>query len=344
MTNYPAISVIIPMYNAEDYIAECLESIFMQTFQDYEVIVVDDCSTDNCCVVVESYAEKFSGRLKLSHMEKNSGSGALPRNKGVMLARGEYVFFLDSDDMITKTALEEIYTLAKNYEADVVYCEKDLEIKAGDSNIYVGVRQLGNFVKEPCLETEDLAQRVYKILNGEFSYSTCFKTVRRDFMIANEIFFPHVCPSEDDIWTHGLIFHAKKFLRVPNIVYIRRLTEGSVMRRKKTPAQEINFWLNPLINGLKSLDNLMDKIEFFQRNPQYRCAILKNFIYIRFSCIIEASCKLQLPEIYAAIKGKYGKKLGENDVLLSFLLADLIQQQKIFAEMRERIAELEKNK
>lgn len=102
---YPAVSVIIPLYNAEKYIAESLDSLLAQTFQNFEVVVVDDCSTDSSCDIVESYASKFGGRLTLSHMAKNSGSGGLPRNKGMMLSCGEYIQFLDADDTLTRTAL-----------------------------------------------------------------------------------------------------------------------------------------------------------------------------------------------------------------------------------------------
>ena len=124
MENAPAVSVIIPMYNAEKFIGECLESILAQTFQDFEVIVVDDCSTDSSVKIIEQYIPSFGGRLKLSRMDKNSGSGAMPRNKGMELSHGEYVFFMDDDDLLTKTALEEMYTLAKDFDADVVYTEK----------------------------------------------------------------------------------------------------------------------------------------------------------------------------------------------------------------------------
>ena len=79
----PAVSIIVPMYNVEKYVGEFLESILAQTFQDFEVIVVDDCSTDNSRTVVESYVEKFGGRLKLETTLTNSGHGAFPRDKGV---------------------------------------------------------------------------------------------------------------------------------------------------------------------------------------------------------------------------------------------------------------------
>ena len=84
----PAVSVIIPMYNAENYIGECLDSLLGQTFQNFELIVVDDCSTDSSCEIVESYIPKFDGRLKLYHTEKNTGSGLIARNIGLDYASG----------------------------------------------------------------------------------------------------------------------------------------------------------------------------------------------------------------------------------------------------------------
>ena len=80
--SFPAISVIIPMYNTEKYVGDCLNSLLEQTFQNFEVIIVDDCSTDNSVAVVENYRERFGGRLTLAHTEENSGGGGyVPRKK-----------------------------------------------------------------------------------------------------------------------------------------------------------------------------------------------------------------------------------------------------------------------
>mgnify|MGYP002623800145 CR=1 FL=1 len=344
MANYPAVSVIIPMFNAERFIAECLESLLVQTFQDFEVVVVNDCSTDKSCAVVENYLHKFNGRLTLSRMEKNSGSGAAPRNKGMNLSRGEFVFFMDADDLITPTALKEMYSLAENYNVDVVYCEKYYRASADLSEIYIFSEQKGRLVNEPTFETEDLAERINEIIAGKFHGVPWSKFVRRDFLIEHEIFFPHVKISEDELWTYGLLFCAKKFLRVPNVIYVFRQTENSISRIERTPSQTINFWINPLIKGLKTLDNLMNKTDFFKQNPQYRCALLENFVHTRLSCLFEASRKTKMPAIYGAIKEEFGEIFGEHDVLLSILLADLIEQQKIFMRLQERITELEKTK
>ena len=228
-------SVIIPLYNAEKYIAECLDSVLAQTFQNFEVIVVDDCSTDNSPAIVESYKEKFGGRLTLSHMESNTGSGAMPRNKGLYFSRGEYVAFVDNDDLITKTALEEMYTLAKNYDADVVYCEKHYKINDNGSGIHIGTGadQNATLVDKPTFETVDIAERIEKILQGKYRVPQWRKLTRRSLIFEYELFFPNTRHADDVIWTDTLVIFAKKFLRVPNVVYIHRQSQNSIMRRKK---------------------------------------------------------------------------------------------------------------
>ena len=253
-----------------------------------------------------------------------------------MLSRGEYIFFLDSDDLITNSALEEIYTLAKNYDAEVVYCEKHYEVDANGSNSRIGTRQNGEFTNKPTLETENLAERIDSLLKGRFAGSTCFKSVRRDLIIENKNFFPVICPSEDDVFTCGLVFCAKKFLRVPNIVYIRRHSEGSVMRTKRTPQQTVNFWLNPVILGLKSLDDFMSRHEFFKANPQYRHAVLEFFINSKFGSFFGDSFKMPPFAVYEAIKQKFGDKLGDYDVLIPALCTALNTQQKISAVNQQR--------
>ena len=111
--NFPEISVIIPLYNAEKYIGACLESLANQTFQDFEVIVADDCSTDKSAMVVKSFISTFGDRLRLVKLSKNSGVPSTPRNFALKKARGKYVYYLDSDDLLTPTAFEELGTRSR---------------------------------------------------------------------------------------------------------------------------------------------------------------------------------------------------------------------------------------
>ncbi|MBR1647259.1 MAG: glycosyltransferase family 2 protein [Selenomonadaceae bacterium] len=342
MITAPAISVIIPMYNAEKFIGDCLESILNQTFQDFEVIVVDDCSTDSSFAVVESYAPKFNGRLKLSRMKKNSGSAGTPRNTGLFLSRGEYVFFVDADDLITVTGLEELYTLAKNFDAEVVYCESYYVTDAEFSEVVIHCPQAGGAsVDKPTFETDDFSERLNRIKQYLFVVTAGLKLIKRNLLLEHEIFFPHIKNREDDIWTWNLVFHTKKFLRVPNIIYICRLLDNSITRTKKTPEQEINFWINPIILGLKTLDEIMSRVEFFQQNPQWRYAMLFYFVEVSFM-FLHNNCAEEPPVVvYESIREKFSDALGENDVLIPLLCSFITAQQQLIANQRQRIAELE---
>ena len=324
----PVISVIIPLYNAEKYVRECIVSLLAQTFQNFEVIVVDDCSADNSFAIVESYAPKFSGRLILAKMEKNSGGGGLPRNKGLSISRGEYIFFLDADDMLTKTALEELYGLAKEYDADLIYIEKHYETNADRSEIHTRGRHRGGFVEVPTFESEDLTERLKSLLSGRFGVTPWIKFTKRNLLIENEIFFPHTCPGEDDIWTYSLIFYAKKLLRVPNAIYIQRLSESSVMRKERSPQQQLSFWINPLILGLKSFDKLIGKHEFFKSNPQYRYSVMAFFVNAVSNNILNRSTVVEPFVFYETIKESFGEKLGEYDVLIPALCTVLHNEKK----------------
>ena len=126
----PKISVIIPMYNAERFIRQCLISVLASKFQDYEVLVVDDCSTDNSVAEVAKLVPHFDERLKILQTETNSGGAGVPRNIGIRHAAGKYVTFIDADDFILPTALDDFFDAAEKVQADVVhtvkaYCFRD---------------------------------------------------------------------------------------------------------------------------------------------------------------------------------------------------------------------------
>lgn len=342
----PAISVIISLYNAEKFIGKCLDSLLGQTLQNIEVVVVDDCSTDNSAAVVESYLPQFKGRLSLLHTEENSGGGAIPRNKGLYFSRGEYVFFVDSDDFLTKSGLEELYSLAKDFDADVVYCERNFETNEDGGNVRLVTHQKGKLVERPTLETNVLEVRVNTIMEHDIWGAPWCKLVRRNFLIENEMTFPNVFPCEDYLWTLNLFFNAKKFLRVPGAAYFWRQTKKSSIRGKDTLEEKFNLWLHPAILGLKGLDNILNKSEFFKDNIHYRHAILDFVIKKMFAMSFQAGMTVPQFKIYGAIKNEFGKDLGEYDVLIPALCTAINTQQKITVmnqrEFNKTIAENDK--
>ena len=334
---YPAVSIIIPMYNAEKYIGECLDSLLAQTFQNFEVIVADACSTDNSREIVENYYENFEGRLTLKKIKKDLNGE--PCNKGLLLSRGEYIQFLNADCMLTETALEEMHTLAKEYDADIVYCEKFYEVNSDGTNRNIKSYQKGEFVNKPTFESEDLPERIQNIADDKYLTVSWNKLIRRSLIIDNEIFFPATETDEDNIWTQGLILHAKKILRVPNVVNICRQSEDSAPITEKTPQEIIHFELNPVLLGLKALDKLMSKQEFFETNPDCRFTLLKNFIDKRFIRTLKSAQKLNEETIYSTLKDEFGERLGEYNILIPALCTTLYSENisALLADYRESL-------
>lgn len=338
--NAPKISVIIPMYNAAKYVGDCLESLLAQTFQDFEVIIVDDCSTDSSRNVVESYAPKFNGRLALLQLDRNTGSGAVPRNTGLKIARGEYVFFADADDLLMLTAFEELYTLAKNFNAEVVYCEEYYHATADLRKIIVDGKQETGFTNHPRFESADLSVRVNEILNRSFLLVPWSKFVRRDFLIKHEIFFPHCKIAEDDIWTYALVFYAERFLRVPNVVYIHREAEDSVSRLERTPLQYLVYWINPIVYGIGALDKFMLKHEFFRQNPVKCYDILEYFIRPHIKLAFYHADDLAPEVAVDTLEKFFGKNFGEHGILFAHLISMINDYQQLLKQRDRQLEEL----
>ena len=205
MEKIPAISVIIPMYNAEKYIGECLDSILSQTFQDFEIIIVDDGSTDNSCAIIKNFHDD---RIKLAHLKKNSKNYYKPLNLGIEFSRGKYIYFTDSDDFLIKNALEILFEHAEKFQADVVNFTASYQFDESNKDKKNLVKMLD--ITEPTFMSENLSERLKFWFHGNFSSPQWYKFVRRDFLIRNEIKFDKVNRS-DDLWTYtgNLLYQAK---------------------------------------------------------------------------------------------------------------------------------------
>jgi glycosyltransferase involved in cell wall biosynthesis len=123
LAHSPLVSVIVPLYNYERYVIEAIDSILEQTYTNWELIIVDDCSTDNSFNIVDNYISniKISQNIILIQNEQNKGSSAT-RNTGIKQSNGEYILCLDADDYVSKFFLEEYVKAIIKENADIVYC------------------------------------------------------------------------------------------------------------------------------------------------------------------------------------------------------------------------------
>lgn len=317
------ISVIIPAYNAEKYLGVCLESILIQTFTDFEVIVVDDCSTDASLAVAESYLERFDGRLKIICLEENTGSGAIPRNVGLEYARGKYVFFMDADDLIIDTALETLYNFAEEYQADALYMEQGFQCGAEivPQNLTEVFWNPPKFISDvPKFEVEDVAERIEMFSKRAIAVTTWTKFSRRDFLVGNNIKFPDMKPSQDVIWTIKWLCSAKKILRVSTPLYVYRVHNDSVTGKKRSPEEALTFWFKPLVTGVKFLCEFMDGKEFFKQNPAVRLKLLNFFASIPLDYMNEALKKLSATQVYEIFLREFSRIDSLQPALSSYLL------------------------
>ena len=286
--NAPKISVIIPLYNAERFIRECLISVLASKFKDYEVLVVDDCSTDNSLAEVRKLLPHFDGRLKIFSTEENSGGPGIPRNIGVKNSSANYVTFIDNDDLILPDALENFFTVAEFYDADVVCSEKYLELK-GDNELtgknLQGVSNLNveDLVDAPTLETFDIAERIRRDMADMFLILPWGKLYRRDFLLENEIFFPQMKYAEDVPFCFKCLCLAKNYVRILHVTNIHRHRMGSAgLGIVDNLVEGVRPWLDVLTKNISELDDFTSR---FDLEPNLRHEILSHYVRLHFRMI-----------------------------------------------------------
>ena len=346
----PAISVVIPMYNAEKYIGACLTSILNQTFQNFEVIVVDDCSTDNSCAVVESFIPQFGGRLKLLHMKKNSGGAGEPSNKGIANSIGKYLFIMDNDDLIFQSALEILYKTAEHFQADMIYMDKGAVFTGDEDKLFPDPSDLKSngwqgsepFVDTPMWDSDNIAERIKIFLSNRMGWPVWEKFFKRALITENDIVFPKLRSSQDIIFTIELICHAKKILRVPYPLYIyRQNNPKSICATERADEEKLSFWSDINLQGIKFLIDFFSEEKFFNENPQYQWALLNFFDGIHFNQLSKVITKIPPHKGYEILQSAFNEKFGECGNLLAYLCysSNLFRYQYYLSA--QRVAQLE---
>lgn len=219
-------TVIIPVYNTEQYLEECIQSVLGQTQKEVEIILVDDGSTDHSYEIMLSYEKQYSN-VRVLHQE-NKKLGAA-RNLGVKYANGQYIFFLDSDDYIKENCLEELYKCAEKNRLDFVTYDSDILIEdivmKGGYETYdrsmLGIREDKVYQGLEFLNT-------YFLSGGAF-VSACLSYYNREFLQKNQICFEEQVYYEDNEYALKVCCYAQRMMYLPGKFYVRRYRENSIM-------------------------------------------------------------------------------------------------------------------
>ena len=316
MSDAIKISVIIPVYNVEEYLEACLDSVICQTFTDIEVICVDDKSTDTSLDIINKYSQRDK-RVKCIQNKQNHGL-SFTRNVGIKAAKGEYIFFLDSDDEIVKDALEKLYKIAnaKNYqmvffdfvnlyeseqlENSLSYRDKDRRGLEGESS----GREL--FIK--CVENSDMQPQAW------------LKLYNRDFIIKKGLFFHEGILHEDIPYAVKSMFQADNVFFTGDKLYKWYHREKSITTAKTSIAH-----IQGRIKGIVEIIEFMDEIKISKRE---QLAVEK---YLK---LIVSSAKEKIKELESL------DSLFENEMkykLFSNLFVNQRREMKISDTQRERI-------
>ena len=268
MTESIKVSIIIPVFNMEQYLRQCLDSIANQTLNDIEVICVDDCSTDFSLSILNEYAQKDS-RFIVVEQEFNQGQGAA-RNKGIELAKGEYIGFVDPDDWLDVNMYEKMYNQAKALNSEIVMCEfkryteeeqnysESLFLRNIDKDFIV------NYPKFPVNVNLDKAL-IYSILlvSPHFSWNKIFK---RDFINKFDIkFSSHRC-YQDVNFVLLAMTKADNISYTDEILYYYRVHLSSNLRSRSTRANifiDVVTYLKMLLEQSGLYSKLKNNFEYF---------------------------------------------------------------------------------
>lgn len=215
----PYFSIIIPVYKVEEFLEKCINSVINQEFRDFEIILVDDGSPDNCPSMCEEFALK-DNRVKALH--KKNGGLSDARNYGLQQASGKYVLFLDSDDWwVTNYALTIVKKEA-DYNPDLILFDRIIYCSNGKT-IHPKFRSMSEINRKTKIEALD-----YLISNAVFSINSCCKATKRELLIDHDIYFEKGLVSEDIDWTYKLLKHVNSIRAFDEPIYGYRRRIGSI--------------------------------------------------------------------------------------------------------------------
>ena len=229
----PKVSVIIPVYNVEKYLGECLESVVQQTLKDIEIICVNDASTDDSLQILNHF-EKIDARIKIVNQSINQGL-SITRNIGAKLAIAEYLYFLDSDDVLDIHAMEELYKVATGYDVDIVllntlpfYENAEIENRWKNYGLYYGrpSKYFGIYTGKDLL--------VQLLADGNYKPAVWLHFFKRTFYQREGLSFIERMLYEDLPLTFEGMLLAKRVVYCPDKLHLRRFRKDSIVTSKKT--------------------------------------------------------------------------------------------------------------
>ena len=288
----PLFSIIVPIYNVERYLEQCIESVLAQDYQNYELILVDDGSPDNSIDICTKYAKQYSN---IVFIHKINGGVSDARNAGIQIARGEYLMFLDSDDYWEGTTiLSNLQNIITENNPDVIFNYMSSVYPDKIVNHYINRDKLIGSFKEDF-------QGLYQ--DGIYLGFPFTKIMKRELIFKNQLFFIKGRTFEDVIWSFSLVKHIKDYAIYQNCFYMyRRERKGSISSIVTTKNQ---------VSLFQNLSDVITEIENMKLNNELLPGF-KKYVDDIYEYVI--TCYELLPENekvdFLNLKEKYEKEFN----------------------------------
>ncbi|MBR4532297.1 glycosyltransferase family 2 protein [bacterium] len=288
----PKISIIIPVYNVEKYLAECLDSCINQTLKDIEIICVDDASPDNSIKILEEYQQKDS-RIKILRHETNKNLGAA-RNTGLANATGEYVWFVDSDDYIDTKACQILYDAIKEFDVDML-CFSALS--------FLNINEKRKYFRPDSFQGVQINKVYHPKTNWKeikfynLNVSACMYLTKRN--VIQKFRFREDVWHEDTDFTPILFSSVDSFCYIPYTAYFRRINPESITQKAISQKR-----LEDLIDMLGALDKFVTEYKINRKHFLYEF-LVSQIDYIFELCQSTKNTKPNNLSILSDLKTKY---------------------------------------
>ena len=256
----PKISVVLPIYNVKKYLETCVKAMTGQTYQNLEIILVDDGSPDGCPALCDELA-KTDKRIRVLHKENGGLSDA--RNAGTQIATGEYITFVDSDDVVTETYVEYLYSLVEKYGCDMSLCTHTVVFEDGKKIPY------GDGTDEMLDAKECLRRMLYHDVIDTSAWAKLYRTD-----MAREILYPKGKLFEDIGTTYRFFLASGKIACGYQSQYFYMQRQNSIVSGKFNPHK---------LDLLEMTDKMAEDVE--KVYPDLAQAILRRRVYARFSTL-----------------------------------------------------------
>jgi len=257
--NQPLVSIIVPAYNVERYIEECIDSLLNQTYKNIEIIVLDDASTDATLYLLKQY----EGQIQLIENELNQGQGAR-RNQGMKLAKGEYIYFVDSDDWIEMNTIEELVEQAVKTDADLVRFNGKAFSEGGVTLEREGQYNFSHQLEHQKVYTgDDLLDKNRR----SFSASPCLYLIKKSVIDQHNLYFLEGVLHEDEYFTTRLFISIESMTYLNKAYYNRRYRIASTMTEQSNLHKIKSF--ESYLKIFKALEKEHQRTDLGQTKKQF---------------------------------------------------------------------------